>query len=566
MSLSRLNVARLGDDRRLQVALASLCIAYGAANAWMHRFIVDDAFISLRYASNFVNGYGLTWNADGEHVEGYTNFLWVLLQSVPLSFGWDSIFCCHLLGLACLVSTLYLTLKLALRVFESWTLSLLVLALVGTNPTLTRFATSGLETPLQALLFVSVLYVTAASFSVKPRWTLARLLGLSLLAALALLTRLDSALLLAIVYPIVLWQIVTAPGSGKARGAMLAAGLIPAAAIVGAWFAWKYSYYGDVLPNAFHARVLAIRSGLVYVYLFLHAHLPLPARARYLPPLVLVFLPFARKVFKEVEAAVAMAAALVVLWCLYVVWAGGDWMGFRMMAPILPALSIVTIRLADRTTTVVRAGLFVLLLLIPMVHTNPHRWTGNFLGADDVGEVSASVRSPQTALLLHDLLHDDEAIVIATGGAGAIAYYSALKTVDVLGLNDRWVAKHGLLNPEGEAGHRRFSPWRYLVEQHVTLVLCDEAEISWENGSGRTSYEGETLAGVLATGFVPDRKDNPLPVGARMLEIPLDVGRAALAVYLTPNASVERAIRTRGWRVVPIHTNASAASVAGVTR
>ena len=41
---------------------------------------IDDAFISFpsRYAQNLAAGNGLVFNV-GERVEGYTNFLWVIL-------------------------------------------------------------------------------------------------------------------------------------------------------------------------------------------------------------------------------------------------------------------------------------------------------------------------------------------------------------------------------------------------------------------------------------------------------------------------------------------------------
>ena len=39
---------------------------------------IDDAFISFRYAENFAQGKGLVFNS-GERVEGYSNFLWVIL-------------------------------------------------------------------------------------------------------------------------------------------------------------------------------------------------------------------------------------------------------------------------------------------------------------------------------------------------------------------------------------------------------------------------------------------------------------------------------------------------------
>ena len=47
-------------------------------------WIVDDAFISLRYADRLVAGEGLTWT-DGERVEGYSNLLWVLATAL---LGW----------------------------------------------------------------------------------------------------------------------------------------------------------------------------------------------------------------------------------------------------------------------------------------------------------------------------------------------------------------------------------------------------------------------------------------------------------------------------------------------
>src|SRR5438105_2557104 len=40
--------------------------------------IIDDAYISFRYAWNFAHGQGLVFNP-GEHVEGFTNLSWTLL-------------------------------------------------------------------------------------------------------------------------------------------------------------------------------------------------------------------------------------------------------------------------------------------------------------------------------------------------------------------------------------------------------------------------------------------------------------------------------------------------------
>ena len=50
-------------------------------HAFYFNYISDDAFITFRYADNFIRGKGLVYNA-GERVEGYTNFLWLILLSL----------------------------------------------------------------------------------------------------------------------------------------------------------------------------------------------------------------------------------------------------------------------------------------------------------------------------------------------------------------------------------------------------------------------------------------------------------------------------------------------------
>ena len=55
--------------------------------SYLSWFITDDAFIAFRYVRNFVEGHGLVFNP-GEHVEGYSSFLWVLeLAAIWKIFG-----------------------------------------------------------------------------------------------------------------------------------------------------------------------------------------------------------------------------------------------------------------------------------------------------------------------------------------------------------------------------------------------------------------------------------------------------------------------------------------------
>ena len=62
---------------------------------------IDDAYISLRYASNWASGKGLCFNL-GERVEGYTNFLLVALEAAAIRLGVDPETAMSLLGWASL--------------------------------------------------------------------------------------------------------------------------------------------------------------------------------------------------------------------------------------------------------------------------------------------------------------------------------------------------------------------------------------------------------------------------------------------------------------------------------
>src|SRR5687767_8859993 len=69
------------------VFAAAVALLLGrAAHLWNPYLVVDDAFISFRYADNLARGLGLVYNS-GERVEGYTNFLWTVLLAGGAAVG-----------------------------------------------------------------------------------------------------------------------------------------------------------------------------------------------------------------------------------------------------------------------------------------------------------------------------------------------------------------------------------------------------------------------------------------------------------------------------------------------
>jgi arabinofuranosyltransferase len=76
-----------------------------AAHALMYAgYVADDSYISFRYAQNLLEGHGLVWNpgtAADARVEGYSNPLWVLLLALLGGLGLDLVSASRVLGLGC---------------------------------------------------------------------------------------------------------------------------------------------------------------------------------------------------------------------------------------------------------------------------------------------------------------------------------------------------------------------------------------------------------------------------------------------------------------------------------
>ena len=49
----------------------------------------EDAYILFIYVENFVNGNGITYYSDGPHIEGATDFLWLMLLIFLVKKRWE---------------------------------------------------------------------------------------------------------------------------------------------------------------------------------------------------------------------------------------------------------------------------------------------------------------------------------------------------------------------------------------------------------------------------------------------------------------------------------------------
>jgi len=205
-------------------------------NAWLS----DDAYITFRTVDNFINGYGLTWNVS-ERVQAYTHPLWMFLLSAVYFFTREIFFSSHVL---CIVVSLLAAYVLASRVAGSPIAALWGLTVLTLSKAFVDYSTSGLENPLTHLILAVflALYLGAEA-------NLKTLFFLSLLAALGMLNRMDTALLF---LPALAYSLARPRQAGVMRRLYtVALGFTPLVV----WEMFSLFYYGALVPNTAFAKL-----------------------------------------------------------------------------------------------------------------------------------------------------------------------------------------------------------------------------------------------------------------------------------------------------------------------
>lgn len=526
-------------------AAAAILIVAVMLLAIANSFVTDDAFISFRYARNLVETHELAWNpGTGERVEGYTNFLWTLLMAAAIAAGIDPAPASKVLGLLFALGTLLVTYRLSARLFQSRRAALLTVALLGTNYTFSAFATSGLETQMQTFL---ILASASLTFSIAGRGSLSvrRIVAFSVLCAAALLTRLDSAIPIAALFVFLFVNPVGCPAGNNRRAVTGAALALPALLVVGSWFLWRHAYYGSWLPNSYYAKgamfsLGILQGGVLYLFDFFRSYCLLP--------LAFLFLFMFRDILVRREARVL--AASCALWCLYIMRIGGDFMEFRLVVPVLPFVFIlVSATLRALGNRKIEAALVTMMLLCSFYHGVAFRGTP---GIEPVAKLRDYItgeigRWELAGRVLGDLFPEG-GVTIATTAAGAIPYYSKLPAVDMLGMNDAWVARKGAIIGT-RAGHRRAATLAYLNERGVNLVIGHPLVEPADAERGAADYSIEDIKRM----FMMQNVDAELlPLESRILEIPLDEGHRITVLYLNGNARVDAIIKGKGFATYSI--------------
>ena len=450
---------------RWRLALV-LTVLASLALGWHLRWLLDDAYISFRYAWNLVHGYGLVFNpGESPPVEGYTNFLWTLIAALPIALGLDPTYPSVAISLVSAAVTLIATWQLARRILPGELAPWLAVVVVGFNYSFLCFVATALETQLQTALITGGLALAAG---LPGRgWPAGRSVGLSLCGAAALLNRMDAAVPLAVVLVWLVWRLTRGDADRATlnRRLVLLAG--PATLIVGGWLAWKLAYYGELLPNTWYARdtgvsqLLQWRRGLAYVGGFLTDY--------WFWPFVLLALGRLRC---WRDATYVLSAAVFLAWAAYVVHAGGDYMEYRFMIVALPALVVVVLAAARSLHPTAVPVLAICLLSASWFEGRAN--DGSPIGHGRLERLLLDQADPSDNYWSRfgesvRQLPGGESLVWTLPQLGIPGYYSRLPIVDTHGLTDRWVAREGRVR-DGGPGHDKYAPVDYLRARGVNLA------------------------------------------------------------------------------------------------
>ncbi|MEE2663714.1 MAG: hypothetical protein VX681_06320 [Myxococcota bacterium] len=539
----------MARDRWLLAAV--LLLAGGLA--WHARFVLDDAFIVFQYARSLVEGDGLSWF--GERVEGYTNFGWVIWLALGFALGAEPVAWSQASGIAAFGFSVALLWRIASDAAEGESALVPLVATLGfaTNFSVHSFATGGLATMAQTALVLAT-FRSAQRCWDAPGGPRRHFALASVWAALSLLVRLDSAVLLA---PIGVWLLLSLRSVGRARrGDAVAALLVPVALIIGVWFGWKLLYYGSVLPNSFAAKLTGggwVADGALQWGRFVLWY--------GVGPLIALFTiqaALAGKVPGRCGRAVLwVASALLASSFAYLTFAGGDFMEFRFLVPVAAYAYLALALLLDagcarfgaRGRGVVAAVTVSLLSLSSYAHsitfhTDPDlRMDGIPQLGDFYGRYPDGAWDRIGSALARELAGTDA--VIAVTAAGAIPYYSRLESVDLWGLNDRTIPTLGVVSEQRRPGHRYRATFDYLRERGVQLIVGDPALLTLEEL--RRARIPALLRGWAAMAM-PARL--PGPDEMFVVAMPVEADTRLLLWVLQPNAAIERAARDwRRWRI-----------------
>ena len=455
----------------------------------------DDVWISLRYAQNLASGQGLTFNP-GERVEGYSNFLWVLLNAAIAASAtpYQLTLAAKLIGV---VSSLLAVLLIAWAAWKLpmepeakpyWGAAALGFGLYGFPA---FWAATGMETGFYTLLVTGA--IVAHLGLIQCRCLITATLSALLCLAVAL-TR-PEGILFFVAMLLTLGILLFRTRQRPTLDLLLYAGIVIVG--YGAFLLWRHAYFGQWLPNTFYAK--AGGGAAKYAEGARYLLLNLPRLLWSNPVLALAFaLPFLD--WKNLKAPVLLAGGWVGLQALFAFYAGGDWMeGARFLVPAMPAMALLAPVALGR---VLQAGLptqkafanktaaTVLILAVcgcAAIHLYQAKQVRHDVSGFRTYDGAQYFKPDHFAVAQWLEKNGSRTDLVALGEAGLIPFLTGQRALDLFGLMDPYLARLPGLR------HQKFDPG-YVFDRHPRFIVLGGCKIWSDSISSDFEYARSLLA------------------------------------------------------------------------
>lgn len=212
-------------------------LLFGISMIYFFNFTAEDAYITYRYAENWVNTGSLVYN-EGEPINALTSPFHAILSAGLFFVTGNTVLSNKIVSLILLFLSALLV-WYRFRGHIHWQAMTLILLL---PPCVLLWTFGGLETPI--LLFLATITVILAD---RPApFGLNIVCAIFMLGGLAFLTRYDSILFF---LPVLLYVLRKAQSIKHVVIALAGAAIVPAT-----WLLVSNYYYGDLLPTSFYVK------------------------------------------------------------------------------------------------------------------------------------------------------------------------------------------------------------------------------------------------------------------------------------------------------------------------
>lgn len=242
------------------LGLALLCYFAMVARFW---FVIDDAFITFRYSRNFANGLGIRYNpGESPPVEGYSNFLWMLICTGFEALRLDPAIYAPLVGAVCGATLIVLVHRRLASLGLSPLVQRLGVFFIALFPPMALWGSTGLET----MAFALAIFATVDALILRPDQPH---IGQAVVGGIALcLLRTEGPAWIAVFFLLAcLSRMFDGQWRMSKKPIMLAFVAITSA--FAAYFVWRYTYFGTLVANTAAAKsaILSLRwmRGVNYV-------------------------------------------------------------------------------------------------------------------------------------------------------------------------------------------------------------------------------------------------------------------------------------------------------------